>query len=378
MLKGASGQSGRTRPWPKTPLGWLVFCGLAVPIAPLLAIAVINLIGSDYLWYLASRGTTFDAWGLLSIVSALMSLVAIVGAGFALWRRRMVMALAFAALALPMPLIVGANRCDVLPCPTWNQFLALPASAFNWSARFRPVTDANEASEIASDALSEAGSDDSPFRKKRFGDHWIVSTIDEDGRPGARAVRIDTRTGEATFIPCPKDKVQCGMEIPTVSDGRRVYRNDAAGLAAVFPAGLAVCTARGDDDEPRGFSAIAYAPDLVCEVLDGSPPMGVEVARYRLNGCTVTEAPDLPWRPLSPETAKRFTQAPKLAGRPSLACELHDAGQIQISVYASARSGSRDVLYEGYIVTTPPRLAEDVRRFETFLEGVTLGSATPH
>lgn len=367
---------GRVKPWPKTALGWLGFCLLAVLIALFLFIAVIDLIASDYLWYLASRGTTFGVWGVLSVVSALMSLVAIVGAGFALRRRRMVMALAFAALTLPVHFVIEGSRCDTTAlCRTYG-WAALPADAFASTVRIRSVTDPNEAREIAFGALSKAGSDDSPFREKRFGDHWIVSAIDEDGRPGAQAVRIDTRTAKTRFVPCPEDKIQCGMDMPTASDGRSPYRNDSAGIAAAFPASLSVCTSRGDDGEPRGFNGAVRSPDVTCEDFEAPPEMqiGVEVARWRLDGCKVTEAPSLPWRPMSPETLKLFSRTPALAGRPSLACELRDGDDIQLSVYATARSGSRDTLYEAYIVTSPARLAEDVRQFERFLADVSIGT----
>ena len=148
------------------------------------------------------------------------------------------------------------------------------------------------------------------------------------------------------------------------------------GLSAVFPASRPVCTARGDDGEPRGFYAMVRAPDVPCESLDHSRQIGIEVAQSRLEGCSVVEARSVPWRPLSPETAKLFRdQRPTLSGFPSLACELRNGDQIQISVYASTGSGADPRRrYEGYIVTTPSYLAEDIRTFELFLASVGIGT----
>ncbi|RZJ02343.1 MAG: hypothetical protein EON89_15480 [Brevundimonas sp.] len=364
---------------PGSALAWLIAGLLAIPIGVLLLGAVLNLtVTAGYLWYLASRATVFDTWAVLNIASALMSLVAVVGAGFALKRWRMGLALAFAVLTLPVTFVIEGSRCDTFASCRALSWAALPAGAFDWEVRHRSVTDPNEAERLASGLLWKTGSKDSPFRTKRFGDHWIVSTINDDGWPGARAVRIDTRTGRTTLVSCPQSKIQCGMERPTVSDGRRVYRNAELGLAAVFPTSRPVCAARDDDGAPRGFFAMVRSADIPCDSLDPSREIGVEVARWRLNGCTVTEAPSLAWRPLSPETARLFKGRPSLGGRVSSACELHDGDHIQISVYASVARGSRpegppDVVYEGYMVTTPAHLAEDVRTFELFLQGVTLG-----
>lgn len=56
-----------------------------------------------------------------------------------------------------------------------------------------------------------------------------------------------------------------------------------------------------------------------------------------------------------------------------MVCELRDGDQIEITVYASTGSGS-DV-YEGYVVTTPAHLVEDIRTFEIFIQNVSLGAA---
>lgn len=361
---------------PKTPLAWFVTCLIGFPVAVLFIGALASLSGgASYLWHLASKATVFDTWGALHSVSTVLSLIAVAGTGLAVWRLRMVAALLFAALPLPATLVIEGSRCDTPGACQAMVWAALPPSAFDWQVRIRSVTDRNEAEWIASSTLSRANLEDGPFQAKRFGDHWIVSTIDADGWPGAHAVRIDTRTARTALVPCPQDKIQCGMERPTASIGPRVYRNAQLGLSAVFPASRPVCTARGDDGEPRGFYALVRAPDIPCETLDQSRQMGVEVARWRLYGCAVVEAPSVPWRPLSPETSTLFRgQSPRLGGYASVACELRDGDQIQISVYASAGSDPGRT-YEGYIVTTPSHLVEDIRAFEIFLKSVSLGPA---
>lgn len=379
MVTGESGlrPDGRSR-LPKTPLAWFVTCLLGVPVAVLFVGALESLaVGAFSLWALASRATVFDTWGALEIVSTVLALIAVVGTVLAACRLRMIAALLFAALPLPATFVIQGSRCDTTAACRSMGWAALPRGAFNWQVRIRSVTDPKEAEWIASGRLWRDHLDDAPFQAKRFGDHWIVSTIDADGEPGAHAVRIDARTGRTALTPCPQDKIQCGMERPTVSDGRRVYRNAQIGLSAIFPASRAVCTTRGDDGAPRGFHAMVRAPDTPCEILDQSRQMGVEVPRWRRNGCVVVEAPSVPWRPLSPETSKLFSdQRPALGGWPSVACELREADQIEITVNASPGSGATlGPRYEGYVVTTPSHLAEDVRAFELFLQNVRLGSA---
>lgn len=353
---------------------------LLLLIGVLLFFGVGRLIESaEYLGYLATSATEFDVWGVLSISAALLSVTAVAGAGVALWRGKLTLALGFALLAAPMNFVIEASRCDTVACRLIG-WAALPAEAFDWKLRIRPVTDVNEARAIASAALLEAGFDNSAFRAKQMGDHWIVSSIDQDGWPGARAVRIETRSAETSLVACPADKIQCGMERPTVSDGRKAFRNEGLGLTATFPGGRPVCTARGDDDAPRGFIAMMREPDIPCEIVDSSRQMGVEVARSHKKGCLSLEAPSLPWRPLSRETSHLFENpAPTLGGRPALVCELHDGDDIQISVLASVPTGSpakpaSETLYEGYIVTTSDHLAEDIRSFEVFLEGLRISS----
>ncbi|MDP3376877.1 MAG: hypothetical protein Q8S53_00805 [Brevundimonas sp.] len=379
MVKvGSQLRPRRNKRLPKTPVGWLVTCLLGLPVAVLFLGALASLTaGASYLGYLASKATVFDTWGALHIVSTVLALIAVVGTVIAAWRLRMGAALFFAALALPATFVIEGSRCDTPAGCQATGWAALPPGAFDWQVRIRPVTTQNDAWNIAFDALLDANVDDSPFIAKRFGDHWIVSTIDDDGWPGAQAVRIETRTARTAFVPCPEDRIQCGMERPTVSDGQRVYRNVQLGLSAVFPASLPVCTTRDDDGEPLGFHAMVRAPDIPCEDLDQSRELGIGVVRWRRNGCTDLEDPSVPWRPLTPETSKLFRgQRLTLGGVPALACEVREGDHIGIIVYASLGSGS-DLAesYAGYIGTTPAHLIEDIRAFEIFLQNVRLGPA---
>jgi len=359
---------------------WLIKGLLLLLTGFFLLLAAATLIGdSAYLAYLATKATVFDMWAVLSIVSTLLSLTAIVGAGLALWCRKLILAFGFAVLGTPTHVVIEGSRCDTFEACRLMSWAALPSKALSWEIRLRPVEDANEAEAIASAALSRTDRDTSPFKVKQFGDHWIVSAIDHDGWPAAHAVRIDTRSARTSLIPCPADKIQCGMERPRVSDGRSAFRNDRLGLVAIFPASRAVCTSRADDGEPRGLFAMVRAPDIPCDILDASREMGVEIARSGKNGCISVAAKSVPWRALSPETEKLFqSPLPTLGGRPSVICELHEHDQIQISIYASAPSlspteHSRETLYEAYIVTTPVHLVEDILSFEAFLKTLRIG-----
>lgn len=364
----------------KAVLRWLV-AGLLYLLIAALQLAGIGTLAACavYLGYLAWKGTVFDAVAALSILGVLIPLIAFVGAAWAIWRRRPPLALAYSVLVLPIVFFFEANSCDAGAFCRLLSWAAVPVKNAEWSIRIRPVTDPNEAEEIAWSALSKARSKDSVYKARRFTDHWIVSTIDGDGWPGARAVRIDSRTGRTSFIPCPAERIQCGMERPIVSDGRSVFRDGKAGIAAIFPASRPVCASRGDDDQPRGFVAMVRAADIPCEILDQSRQMGVEIARNPRDECAIKQAPSTHWQPLSPETAKLFRSSPTLDGQPSRACELRISGQIQISLYAATSRSSAGTatgpLYEAYIVTTPHHLAEDISSFEVFLRSVKIGPA---
>jgi hypothetical protein len=382
MAKGSTtGGPGRVARGPKSALARTATALLFLPIGVLLLLAAGGAVGAaSYLGYLASRGTVFDIWAVLSILEALFSLAAIVGAGLAIRRRRLGLALAYSILALPMSFVIEGNRCDTEETCRLLGWAALPSSAGKWSVRIRPVTDANEARQVASHALARAGSEDGPYKEKRFADHWIVSTINQDGWPGAYAVRIDMRTAQASLVACPPEKIECGMERAVVSDGRRVFRNPELGVAATFPAGRVVCTSRSvDGDEVRGFYALVRPPDEPCDILDQSRQIGVELAPQRKNARTAATAITVPCGPLSAEIAKLFKgQGPTFPGRPSVACESRRDDDIQVSVYALAAASPNPGhapprLYQAWIVTTTTALAEDARAFEVFLRGVSIG-----
>ncbi|WP_041373484.1 hypothetical protein [Phenylobacterium zucineum] len=325
-----------------------------------------------YLGWVAFQATALDAWTVLNIISLVFSIVAVAGGGLAIARKRWGWALAFSILVWPPQVVIDANRCDVVEVCRDLRWAQLPASAFEWRVRIRPVSDPEEAKALASNALATMASDDSPYMARRFGDHWIVSTIDDDGWPGAHALRIDAKTTVTERIPCPAGRIPCGMARPTLSDGERPFHDDRLGIAATFPRTTPVCTARNDDGEARGFFAMVRAPGSPCEILDQSRVMGIEIARSPKQGCRAKADPSLAWRELSPSMAKLFDGPPRLGSSHSRACELHQSGFIQISVYAPAPAAtdpkSSEPLYEAYIVTTREHLVEDVRTFEAFLK----------
>lgn len=341
-------------------------------IALSLLVAVLRLMSSGpWIVDLASRQAVFEIWGVLAILDVLFAVTAILGVGWALARRRLMVALLFSLLAWPVGFVIEASRCDYPSCRPMA-WAAFPASAGKWSVRIRPVTDRNEARAIASGALFEAGSEYSPFTPRRFGGHWIVPTINDDGWPGPSAVRIDARTAATRFVPCPAHLMLCGMERPVVSRTAQVFSNRQWGLAVTFPAGRAVCTERPDDEarsyEARGFYAMLRDPDIPCDIVDPSRALGLAALTAR----TVTEARLEPCKPLSPTILKAFGgTAPGLAGHQTVVCEEIAGDQMAVSVFAFAkpRPGSEApaTLYEAWMLTDPAHLAEDARSFETFL-----------
>lgn len=363
--------------------GGLVWAGRILAllwIALSLLVAALRLMETgSYVGYLASRGTVFDIWGVLSVLEGLFALTAILGAGFALVRRKLLLATLFSVLAWPVGFVIEASRCDYASCRPMA-WAAAPPSAGDWSVRIRPVTDRNEARSIASAALFKADSRFGAYDAKRFEDHWIVPTINDEGWPGPSAVRVDTRTGATRFVPCPADRMLCGMERPVVSEAGQVFSNARWGLAVPFPAGRAVCIARPDDDarrdEARGFYAMIRDADIPCDIVDRSRAMGLEALKAR----TVAEARLEPCKPLSPAILTALGgRAPGFADRPSVACEEIAEGQIAVSVFTFARphpeSGTASTtLYEAWMLTEPAHLAEDARTFETFLRTARIGA----
>lgn len=326
---------------------------------------------------LASRRTVFEVWAVLHALHLLFALTAILGVAWALTRRRLLTALLFSLLAWPMGYVIEANRCDYPACRAMA-WAALPPGAFDWSVRIRPVTDRGEAETIASAALFKAGSGLGTYQAKRFEDYWIVPTIDDDGRPGPHAVRVDMRTGATSFVPCPAHRMLCGMDFPTESDGRRVFGGARLGLAVSFPAGLAVCPARSHDedvqiDEPRGFYGMLRPADIPCDDIDLSRTLGLEAVKAR----TVTEALDEPCKSLSPSVLEAFGgRAPGFADHPGVVCEEVGDDQIAVSVYAAAGPGpaAPKTLYVAWMLTDPAHLAEDARAFEAFLTTARIGA----
>jgi hypothetical protein len=185
-------------------------------------------------------------------------------------------------------------------------------------------------------------------------------------------VRVDVRTGATRFVPCPADRMLCGMERPVVSEAGQVFANARWGLAVTFPAGRAVCTERPDDearrDEARGFYGMIRDADIPCDIVDPSRALGLEALTAR----TVTEARLEPCKPVSPARLKAFGgRPPGFPGHASVACEEITEDQIAISVFAFAAprpgSGAPETLYEAWMLTDPAHLAEDARSFEAFL-----------
>lgn len=345
----------------------------------LLLVAALHMVGQTYhLAYLLARATTFDVWSALSLASVLLTLTAIIGAGVSLWRRRLFRALLFAVLPLPVLLVMAGSSCHHGDCRLVQWASLRPGPLVDWSIRLRPVEDENEARWIASSAVSAAGLDGSAFQTRRFDDHWLVSMINSDGEALPHAVRIDGRSGRTRIVPCPADRIRCGMAWPILADGRRPFSNPDLGITAVFPADLPVCIARNeDDDAPRGFVGIYRSSEEPCDAVTPDRQLGVEVAYFPRLTCPMPTHPDLDWRPLSDENLALFANgAPTLAGQPSLACELRQGGHIQISVYGPMPPPGEPGVprYEAFITTTPEDLPSDIRRLESLLETVILGS----
>lgn len=365
----------------KAGLVWLGRILALLVVALSLLVAVTSLFGAaSFLSYLASRGTTFEIWGVLHGLALLFALIAIAGAGFALVRRKLLLALLFSVFAWPMDFVIEGSRCDTQRGCRMTGWAAVPESFRDWSIRIRPVTDRNDAEAIAGAALDAAGSSYSTYNARRFDDHWIVATIHPDGRPGPNAVRIDTRTAATRFVPCPADRMLCGMERPVVSDGERVFSNPRWALTMTFPAGRSVCTARpfGDDlsYDGRGFYGTIRDTDTPCDIVDPSRTMGLEA----LKAHTVSEVLDGPCKPLSPVVLRAFGgRTPGFSGSRSVVCEEIGIDQIAVGVYATprARPGSGNAsttLYQAWMLTDEAHLAEDARSFEAFLTTAKIGA----
>ena len=383
MEQGQELPSRPARQW----LRWIAVGGLALLIVPSLLLAALQLgIQGNLLYGTLTRGTTIELWHLMALFVIALCSTAIVLAVIAIRSGRMLLALLSSTLWVPGFIVFGPQICDTEHACAISIQRVLPPEAAYWSIRIRPVDDANEVRELARSELWERGVDNSPFRITRFDDHWLVSTINADGAAGPYAVSVDARTGDANLVPCPSDLIRCGMEWPTLSDGRRRFTNADLGISAVFAEGQPVCVLRGEDDAPRGFSAEFRDPGAACD--EGAPDrrMGVELSWHPRRSCPVPAAPTLAWGPLTPETRAHFTGGqPRLEGMMFIVCELHAdrppdisiPHQIEILVLAipDADPSIPSVLpIEAFLVTTSDDLARDVRMFGAFLQNLTITS----
>ena len=377
---GETNTSGRGIDRARSLLVWVGRGVVLLLIAFSLFLAATRLFGAwFYIGHLASRGTIFGFWGVLFTLDALFSLAAIVGTGFALLRRKLLLALLFSLLAWPVGAVIEGTRCDTEPGCRMLGWATLRIGDNEWSIRIRPVTERNEAENLAATALYEADSAYSTYNPQRFGDHWLVATIDEDGWPGPNAVRVDTRTGATSFVPCPADRMLCGMERAVVSDGERVFSNGRWDLAMTFPAGRSVCTARPVDDDlsydGRGFYGMIRDADIPCDIVDPSRTIGLEALKAR----TMREALLEPCKPLSPAILRVFDgRTPGFSNRQSVVCEEIGNDQIAVGVYTvagpSPGSGNASTtLYQAWMLTDEAHLAEDARTFEAFLRTARIG-----
>lgn len=154
--------------------------------------------GGEYLLYLVGRGDIVDGWALLSLLEVLAAIIGVLGAWLAIRRRAHRWAVLFLALQLPAPMVIEANRCDLLPCRlAWAQ---LPRSFFEWRLRIRPVRNAGDAQAIAYGALRRAGLTETPGLATPEAGLWIVPTWLPSDQPGSHVVVIEARTGKATVV----------------------------------------------------------------------------------------------------------------------------------------------------------------------------------
>lgn len=385
MEQGQEHPAGSARRW----LRWIVVGGLALLIVPSLLLAALQIgIHGNRLYESLTRETTIGLWHLMALFTIALCSTAILLAAIAIRSGRMLVALLSSTFWIPVFMVFGPHVCDTeYACPISIQRVLPPEAAF-WSIRIRPVEDANEARRIASDAISTAGLNGSPFLVKHFGDHWLVSLINHDGEALAEAVRIDARSGFARIVLCPPDLIRCGMEWPTPSDGHSPYRNTNLGISAVFPEGLSVCTMRDEeDDRALGFVAEFRGSDEPCDAVTPDGRMGVVVGSVPRQGCLHPGAPELAWGPLTAETRAHFGPGqPAFSGEPFIVCELHAEAapdieipaQMEIMVLITPEPGpteSQTRPMEAFLVTTPDDLARDARLFEAFLETLEIGSA---
>ena len=80
-----------------------------------------------YLHMLRSYRDKMEIWQWLSLCALILAVVGISGAWLNIYRKRSLLAVAFLALTLPMPLIIEANRCDYDGC-RYLSWLLIPRS----------------------------------------------------------------------------------------------------------------------------------------------------------------------------------------------------------------------------------------------------------
>ncbi|WP_332657583.1 hypothetical protein [Brevundimonas sp.] len=128
----------------KVGLIWLSRILAFLFLAASLLVAVMRLTGATnysvtvYVGYLASRPPTLHFWDVLMGLDYVLSLTAIVGIGVCLLRRRLLLALLFATLAWPLPIVLEGSNC---PTASTCRILGWAAPAeLDWSIQLRPVT----------------------------------------------------------------------------------------------------------------------------------------------------------------------------------------------------------------------------------------------
>ncbi len=163
-------------------------------------LAGLGVIGhGDYLHYLVTRGDVFDLWAVLHILSLIFSVAGIAGIWVSVWRKRLGLAAAFLLLPFPVPFVLEANRCDVLPLCELTYWARLPPEMFEWRVRYRDV-DRNTAQNIASGALYDAKLPYHAWDPKRVGGEWRVETRNDDMELGPYEVIVEAKTGKTRVV----------------------------------------------------------------------------------------------------------------------------------------------------------------------------------
>ncbi|HEY2659296.1 MAG TPA: hypothetical protein VGI79_06205 [Caulobacteraceae bacterium] len=93
--------------------------------------------GVYYLGYIFTRTDKVDVWTVLYASEVICAVTGIVGVWVTLRHRAYVWTLLFLLVQIPIPFLIGANRCDVLPYCKTVRWATLPHSFFDWSVRVR-------------------------------------------------------------------------------------------------------------------------------------------------------------------------------------------------------------------------------------------------